>query len=104
MLAQEEMEVGLLVKDFFDGPVEAVLHFFLSRPRSTTALCMCMCMHVHVACMVACGMHGGMCGMCGNMNVMCVCICICNMCMCMICICNMCIRCICICICICICG
>ena len=56
VLAQEEMEVGLLVKDFFDGPVEAVLHFFLSRPRSTTALCMCMCMcmHVHVACMVAC--------------------------------------------------
>jgi len=26
VLAQEEMEVGLLVKDFFDGPVEAVLH------------------------------------------------------------------------------
>ena len=25
VLAQEEMEVGLLVKDFFDGPVEAVL-------------------------------------------------------------------------------
>ena len=25
VLAQEGMEVGLLVKDFFDGPVEAVL-------------------------------------------------------------------------------
>ena len=25
VLAQEEMKVGLLVKDFFDGPVEAVL-------------------------------------------------------------------------------
>ena len=41
VLAQEEMEVGLIVKDFFDGPVEAVLQRMAGsggrRPAATEA-------------------------------------------------------------------
>ena len=41
VLAQEEMEVGLLVKGFFDGPVEAVLQRMAGsggrRPATTEA-------------------------------------------------------------------